>query len=114
MYKRQNKENLLSIEDDLYHASIDQIKKKLTSKVLGFSTVVVIGHNPILNSLMYQLSTKGYNKLPVNLVTCGVVIIEYSENNFERPVFTNGEVIDYFFPKMYIKNLKTLARSLCN
>ena len=55
------------------------------------------GHNPILNSLMYQLSTKGYNKLPVNLVTCGVVIIEYSENNFKPPVFTNGEVIDYFF-----------------
>ena len=97
-----NKNNFLSIEEDLYHASIDQIKKKLTSKVLGFSTVVVIGHNPILNSLMYQLSTKGYNKLPVNLVTCGVVIIEYSENNFKPPVFTNGEVIDYFFPRMYM------------
>ena len=51
---------------------------------------------------MYQLSTKGHNKLPGNLVTCGVVIIEYSENNFKTPVFTNGEVIDYFFPKMYL------------
>ena len=51
---------------------------------------------------MFHLSTKGHNKLPVNLVTCGVVIIEYSENNFISPVFTNGEVIDYFFPKMYL------------
>ena len=39
-----NKDNFLSIEEDLYHASIDQIKKKLTSKVLGFSTVVVISY----------------------------------------------------------------------
>ena len=97
-----NKVNLLSIEEDLYHASIDQIKKKLTSKVLGFSTVVIIGHNPILNSLMFQLSTKGHNKLPGNLVTCGVVIIEYSENNFKTPFFTNGEVVDYIFPRMYM------------
>ena len=97
-----NKDNLLSIEEDLYHASLDQIKKKLTSKVVGFNTVVVIGHNPILNSLMYQLSTRGHNKLPVNLVTCGVVIIEYSENNFKAPVYTNGEVVDYFFPRMYM------------
>ena len=55
--------------------------------MLGFSTVVVIGHNPILNSLMYQLSTKGYNKLPVNLVTCGVVIIE------------TGKLLIIFFPE---------------
>ena len=64
--------------------------------------MVVIGHNPILNSLMYQLSTRGHNKLPVNLVTSGVVIIEYSENNFKVPVFTNGEVVDYIFPRMYM------------
>ena len=59
--------------------------------------MVVIGHNTILNSLMFQLSTKGHNKLPVNLVTCGVVIIEYSENNFKSPVFKNGEVVDNIF-----------------
>ena len=94
--------NNLFVEEDLYHASTEQIKEKLTSKVLGFSTVVVIGHNPILNLLMYQLTTKGHNKLPTNLVTCGVVIIEYSENNFKTPVFENGEVADYFFPRMYM------------
>ena len=70
--------------------------------MLGFSTVVIIGHNPILNLLMYELTTKGHNKLPTNLVTCGVVIIEYFENNFKTPVFTNGEVVDYFFPRMYM------------
>ena len=96
-----NKDNFLFIEKDLYYASTDQIKKKLTAKVIGFRNVVIIGHNPILNSLMYQLSTTGHNKLPTNLVTCGVVIIEYSENNFKSPVFTNGEVIDYFFPRMF-------------
>ncbi len=97
-----NNYNLLSIEEDLYHASIDHIKKNLTSKVVEFNTVVVIGHNPILNSLMFQLSTKGHNKLPVNLVTCGVVIIQYSENSFKSPVFKNGEVVDYIFPRMYL------------
>ena len=97
-----DKDNNLLVEEDLYHASIEQIKKKLTSKVLGFSTVVIIGHNPILNLLMYQLITKGHNKLPTNLVTCGVVMIEYSENNFQTPVFANGEVVDYFFPRMYM------------
>ena len=96
-----NKDNFLFIEKDLYYASTDQIKKKLTAKVIGFRNVVIIGHNPILNSLMYQLATTGHNKLPTNLVTCGVVIIEYSENNFKSPVFTNGEVIDYFFPRMF-------------
>ena len=70
--------------------------------MLGFSTVVIIGHNPILNLLMYELTTKGHNKLPTNLVTCGVVVIEYSKNNFKTPVFKNGEVVDYFFPRMYM------------
>ena len=70
--------------------------------MLGFSTVVIIGHNPILNLLMYELTTKGHNKLPTNLVTCGVVMINYSENNFKIPVFANGEVVDYFFPRMYM------------
>ena len=51
---------------------------------------------------MYQLSIRGHNKLLVNLVTCGVAIIEYSENNFKAPVFTNGEVVDYIFPRMYM------------
>ena len=40
--------------------------------------------------------------LPVYLVICDVVIIEYSENNFKAPVFTNGEVVDYIFPRMYM------------
>ena len=96
------KDNNLFVEEDLYNASVEQIKKTLSSKVLGFNTVVIIGHNPILNSLMYQLTAKGYNKLPTNLVTCGVVMIEYSENNFQTPVFANGEVVDYFFPRMHM------------
>ena len=97
-----DKDNNLFVEEDLYNASVEQIKKTLSSKVLGFNTVVIIGHNPILNSLMYQLTTKGYNKLPTNLVTCGVVMIGYSENIFKTPVFANGEVVDYFFPRMYM------------
>ncbi len=64
--------------------------------------MVVISHNPILNSLMYQLSTRGYNKLHGNLVTCGVVIIEYTENNFKTPVLKKEEVVDYFFPRVYM------------
>ena len=64
--------------------------------------MVIIGHNPMLNSLMYQLLSKGYNKLPFNLVTCSVVIVEYFKNNFKAPVFTNGEVVDYIFPRMYM------------
>ena len=51
---------------------------------------------------MYELTTKGHNKLQTNLVTSGVVVIEYSKNNFKTPVFTNGEVVDYFFPRMYM------------
>jgi len=70
--------------------------------VLGFSTVFIIGHNPILNLLMYELTTKGHNKLPTNLVTCGIVMINYSKNNFKVPAFANGEVSDYFFPRMYM------------
>ena len=96
-----NKDNFLFIEKDLYYASTDQIKKKLKAKVIGFRNVVIIGHNPILNSLMYQLATTGHNKLPTNLVTCGVVIIEYPENTFKIPNFSNGQVIDYFFPRMF-------------
>ena len=97
-----NKNNFLFIEKDLYYASTDQIKKKLTAKVDGFRNVVIIGHNPILNSLIYQLTTTGHNNLPANLVTCGVVIIEYPENTFKIPNFSNGQVIDYFFPRMYM------------
>ena len=96
-----NKDNFLFIEKDLYYASTEQIKKKLTTIVNGFRNVVIIGHNPILNSLIYQLTTRGHNKLPANLVTCGVVIIEYPETTFKIPNFSNGQVIDYFFPRMF-------------
>ena len=70
--------------------------------MVGFNTVAIIVHNPILNLLMYELTTKGNNKLPTNLVTSSVVIIEYSENNFKTLNFTNGEVDDYFFTRMYM------------
>ena len=68
--------------------------------------MVIISHNPILNSIMYQLSSKGYNKLPVNLVTCSV-IIEYIKNNFNHQFLQTGRLSIIFFPE-YICKFKIL------
>ena len=95
-------ENNLSIEKDLYYGSLDEVKQNLSKKIFGFSTVAMIGHNPMFNGLIHDIPSEGHKLLPFNLVTCGVVIIEFPNKKFKPRPYENGKVIDYLYPRQFL------------
>ena len=103
-YKNNYLTKITIFEKKLYEGSLIEIIQSLDKKCKGYKNVVVIGHNPLLNNLIYSLSEKNHKKLPSNLVTCGTVIIKYPETIFNSNGFKNGEIVDYIFPKQFIES----------
>ena len=54
-FKDNQLSNFLEIEDELYGGSI-KIIESMKRNFSGIETCVVIGHNPILNELLHNIS----------------------------------------------------------
>ena len=80
---------------DLYHASATELQGFIGGLDDQFGTVILFGHNPGMTSLVANL----YG-LPIdNLPTCGVVRLQFSENDWPT-VSSIRPVRAYFdFPK---------------
>ncbi len=77
-------EEFLQREDDLYHASIDDILGVLVAQDAGFNSIMLFGHNPGLTDFVNYLIPNLTNNLP----TCGVVSVSFESEDwslFERP-----------------------------
>ena len=80
---------------DLYHASATELQEFIGGLDDQFGTAILFGHNPGMTSLAANL----YG-LPIdNIPTCGVVCLQFSENNWSA-VSSVPPVRAYFdFPK---------------
>ena len=80
---------------DLYHASATELQEFIGGLDDQFATAMLFGHNPGMTSLAANL----YG-LPIdNIPTCGVVCLQFSENNWSA-VSSVPPVRAYFdFPK---------------
>ena len=85
----------LQREDSLYLASLDEILGVINEQDTGFSSLMIVGHNPGLTYLANYLSPG----LTPNLPTAGVVAVAFDQddwNLFEQP---QTELLVHDYPK---------------
>ncbi len=85
-------------ENSIYEASSDiliDIIKKVQDK---YNTIFLVGHNPSLNSLAYELV-----KFDENIPTAGIVEIELNMNSWKDIDRKKAKMISFEYPKKYIK-----------
>ncbi len=100
-FKDNQLSNFLEIEDELYGGSIKKIIESMKRNFSGIETCVVIGHNPILNELLHNISSFNKNLIPNNLVTCGCIKINYKNYFYDQNNFIDGSVSEYIYPKKF-------------
>ncbi len=85
----------LQREDGLYLASLDDLLDITFSQETGFTSLMVIGHNPGLTTFANYLSPGVTNNVP----TAGVVSVTFDRedwNLYEQP---ETELLTYDYPK---------------
>ena len=100
-FKDNQLSDFLEIEDELYGGSSKKIIESMIRNFSGIETCVVIGHNPILNELLHDISSFNKNLIPNNLVTCGCIKINYKNYFYDQNNFIDGSVSEYIYPKKF-------------
>ncbi len=100
-YNDYNLDKFTVIENSLYSGSNKIILESIKDHLSGSDISIIIGHNPILNELLYDITKKGQNLIPYNLVTAGCVIIEYQSNKYDVTNFNDGQILEYLYPRQF-------------
>lgn len=86
--------NEIIFDDDIYESSPDILHKILTAIDNKNSTIFLFGHNPELNMLVDT-----YVKHNENIVTCGVIEIEFDCEKWADVNEKNARLISFEYPK---------------
>ena len=100
-YNDYNLDKYTVIENSLYGGSSKIVLERIKDHLSGSDISIIIGHNPILNELLYDISKKGQNLIPSNLVTAGCVIIEYKSSKYDLTNFNDGLIVEYLYPRQF-------------
>lgn len=82
-------------EEDLYHASAQAMKQRLSKLGNKYGSVMIFGHNPGLTSLINSLSYFDLYSLP----TCAICGIRFQFDTWDAIIKTKGEKFYYDYPK---------------
>ncbi len=85
----------LQREDNLYLASLDDLLDVVFTQEIGFSSLMLIGHNPGITTFANYLSPGITNNVP----TAGVVSVTFDRedwNLYEQP---ETDLLTYDYPK---------------
>ncbi|MCF6310176.1 MAG: histidine phosphatase family protein [Sulfurimonas sp.] len=82
--------------DDMYESSPSRLHKILTKIDDKHSIAFLFGHNPELNML-----AENYVDFDENIVTCGVVEIEFDCNKWIDISAKNATLVSFDYPKKY-------------
>ncbi|MBN2782573.1 MAG: histidine phosphatase family protein [Campylobacterales bacterium] len=83
-------------DKDIYDKSAMQILEKIKMLDDKYESIFLFGHNPELNKL-----SNIYVGFDQNIVTCGVLEIEFSCNKWIEVEAINSKLISYDYPKKY-------------
>lgn len=84
----------LALDTRLYDADISTMRRIIQDSFLHHDSIMIVGHNPELTLLNDLLSDKEISNIP----TCGVVAIEFQNENIESG---KGRQLFYLYPKLY-------------
>ena len=87
----------LQREKSLYHASVDEILDVIVAQDPGFSSLMVVGHNPGLTDFANYLSPG----LTDNLPTAGVVSVEIDQDDWDLFAQPPTKLLLHDYPKKH-------------
>lgn len=83
---------------NIYDASSKTLLNIIKSIDNKYNIVFLVGHNPGLNMIAYNLI-----EFDNNIPTCGIIQIDFDVKNWEDISNTNSKLIIFEYPKKYIK-----------
>lgn len=86
--------NIFIVNDTIYESNEDNLLFIIKNLENIYHTVFLIGHNPGLNMLVYDLIN--FDK---NIPTCGVIELEFNCNTWQEINKNNVEFVSFEFPK---------------
>lgn len=87
------------LEDEVYESTLNKLQKIVTKVDDNNSTLFLVGHNTSLNILAWH-----YVDFSENIVTCGVLEIEFDCDRWKDASDKNAKLISYDYPKKMILN----------
>ena len=87
-------EKRVLFDENIYEASVDELRKILTCINDENSAAFLVGHNPSLNDLANY-----YVHHEENIPTCGIVEVEFECNKWADIEPKNAKLISFEYPK---------------
>lgn len=84
-------------KDNLYHATVETMLNELNLLTAKDQTVFLVGHNPGITSLSNHITDDYID----NIVTSGIVRIDFDIDDWQEIIQGSGTKIFYIYPKMY-------------
>jgi phosphohistidine phosphatase len=81
---------------EIYEGNVSSLEKILLGLNDENNTVLLFGHNPILNMFAQQ-----YLDFEENIPTCGVLEIEFTSKSWSKINRSNARLVSFEYPKKY-------------
>lgn len=91
------KESAIKFDESVYHSSYQNLNKIINDLDNNINSIALVGHNPGLTNFSNYLT----NNYIDNIVTCGIVKIEFDIDNWNEIIEGLGTKVFYIYPKMY-------------
>ena len=85
------------IKDTIYGAGVHQLLNLVQDVDDLYNSIMLFGHNPTFTSFGNMVSGENI----MNIVTCGVVRIDFESSSWKNIDFNSGRMIYYEYPKKY-------------
>lgn len=87
----------IKFDESLYHSPVENLNSIVNNLSNNLNSVIIVGHNPGFTNF-YNYLTLNYID---NIVTCGIVKVEFDIDSWQEIIEGLGTKIFYFYPKMY-------------
>ena len=82
-------------DESMYFSGTGAMLEMLESVDDSYQSVMIVGHNPAMTTLMNMLSGSSIDNMP----TCAVAVIEYPMASWSDLHSADGQLLAYDFPK---------------
>ena len=90
-------ESEIRFDESVYHSSFQNLNSIINDLDNSINTIALVGHNPGLTNFSNYLT----NNYIDNIVTCGIVKIEFDIDNWNEIIEGLGTKVFYIYPKIY-------------
>ena len=95
--KKLNYKGDIIINNKIYNASEDDIKKVINAIEEKYKTVFIFGHNPGLSNLVYDLTNQW-----IDIKTCCVTVLDFTVKRWRHIIKDTAIFREHYTPKSII------------